>query len=167
MAIHKADGVDAYNNFPSKFIEVFCKIPNGESLSVGDVVVLDFTLTRSPLQTTDAYGLTVVRAGATANLPFACGVACTAVPLNSTGATIYVPIQVQYAGYNSTVRCELAAGIVLGDLVGTDNTNAGRVQAFTGNRSATADYFAFCVDAFTADTADGAIIIVDKGFFNG
>lgn len=157
MAIQKADGVDAYNNFPSKFIKVYCT----GAVNAGDVVELDFSATRALLQSTDAVGLSVKKAAATANLPFACGVAAETI-----SAAGYV--QIQYAGYNSAVRCELAAGITLGQFVGTDNTAAGRVQAFSGtNRSDSADYFAFCVDAFTADTADGAIIILDKGFFNG
>jgi hypothetical protein len=157
MAIQKADGVDAYNNFPSKSIKVYCTA----AVTAGQVVELDFSATRSPLQSVDAFGLSVKPAAATANLPFACGVA-----LETITAAGYV--EVQYAGYTNLVTCEAASGITLGQFVGTDNTAAGRVQAFSGtNRSDSADYFAFCVDAFTANLADGAIIIIDKGFFNG
>jgi len=157
MAIQKIDGVDAVNNFPSKFISVY----STTAVAKGDVVMIDFSATRSLNQTVDAFGLSVKKATATANTPFACGVATQTIT-----AADYV--QIQYAGFNNTVTCELAAGITLGQFVGTDNTAAGRVQAFSGtNRSDSADYFAVCVDAFTADTADGAIIIFDKGYFNG
>jgi hypothetical protein len=165
MAIQKADGVDAYNNFPSKFIEVYCRVPNGASLSVGNVVVLDTTADRSVDQVADPYGFVVTKAAASNNLPLALGVACTAVPLNSTGAAIYVLVQVQYAGYNDAVVSD--AAISRGAFIGTDNTTAGSVQAFTGNRSDVADYFGICVKEFTAALTDGAIIILDKGYFNG
>ena len=159
MAIQKADGVDAYNNFPSKSIKVYCTA----AVTAGQVVELDFSATRSPLQTTDAFGLSVKPAAGTANLPFACGVA-----LETIGAAGYV--QVQYAGYNNLVTCEAAGGISLGSFVGTDDTNAGRVQSFGAppvTRTSSVDYFAVCVDAFTAGAADGAILIFDKGYFNG
>jgi hypothetical protein len=157
MAIYKSDGVDAVNVFPSKFITVY----STTAVAKGDVVMIDFSATRSTDQTVDAVGLSVKKATATANTPFACGVATQTIT-----AAGYV--QIQYAGYNNTCTCELAGGITLGQFVGTDNTAAGRVQAFSGtNRSDSADYFAVCVDAFTADTADGAIIIFDKGYFNG
>ena len=165
MAIQKADGVDAYNNFPSKFIEVYCRVPNGASLSVGNVVVLDTTADRSVDQVADPYGFVVTKAAATNNLPLALGVACSAVPLNSTGAAIYVLVQVQYAGYNDAVVSDGA--ISRGAFIGTDGATAGAVQAFSGtNRSDSADYFGVCVKEFTT-TTDGAIIILDKGFFNG
>jgi len=157
MAIQKVDGVDAYNNFPEKFITVY----STTAVATGDVVEIDFSATRSPLQGTDAVGLSVKKATASGNNPMACGVASQTI-----AAAGYV--QIQYAGFNASCTCEAAAGITLGQFVGTDNTAAGRVQAFSGtNRSDTADYFAVCVDAFTANTADGAIIIFDKGYFNG
>jgi hypothetical protein len=59
------------------------------------------------------------------------------------------------------------AAISRGAFIGTDNTTAGSVQAFTGNRSDVADYFGICVKEFTAALTDGAIIILDKGYFNG
>lgn len=156
MAIQKFDGVDAYNNFPSKFITVW----STTAVTTGDVVEIDFSATRSPLQGTDAVGLSVKKATAAANNPMACGVAAQTIT-----AAGYV--QIQYAGYNNTCLCEAAGGITLGQFVGTDDTASGRVQPFSGNRSATSDYFAVCVDAFTASTVDGAIIIFDKGYFNG
>ena len=158
MAIQKADGVDAYNNFPSKFIKVYCT----GAVNAGDVVELDFTATRSPLQSTDAVGLSVVKCpnGGGGNRPFACGVATETI-----SAAGYV--QVQYAGYNAAVTPD--AAIAVGTFVGGDDTTAGRVQAFTGNVSATAGYIGFVVDAYVAGagTNDGAIIILDKGYFNG
>jgi hypothetical protein len=156
MAIQKADGVDAYNNFPSKFIKVYCTA----AVNAGDVVELDFSATRSPLQGTDAVGLSVVKCPVGDNRPFACGVA------TETIATAGY-VQVQYAGYNASVTPD--AAIALGTFVGSDGATAGRIQAFTGNVSATAGYIGFVVDAYVAGagTNDGAIIILDKGFFNG
>lgn len=175
MAIQKADGVDAYNNFPSKFIKVFCRMPNGgAAVAVGDVVVLDFTLPRVPLQassipgtTIDAYGLTVTRAGGTANLALACGVACEAIAANSSGADTYVALQVQYAGYNDAVVA--ASAISSGIFVGTSAT-AAQIDDFAVARTDVADYLGICVKPFTLVAGvytDGAIFIVDKGFFNG
>lgn len=155
MAIQKSDGMDAYNNFPSKFITVY----STTAVAVGDVVEIDFSATRSPLQGTDAFGFSVKKATASANNPMACGVATQTI-----AAANYV--QIQYAGYNAGCLCEAAGGITLGQFVGTDDTASGRVQPFSGNRTATSDYFAVCVDAFTASTVDGAVIIFDKGFFN-
>jgi hypothetical protein len=168
MAIQKADGVDAYNNFPSKFIKVYCRMPaGGAAVAIGDVVVLDTTIDRALLQTSDAYGLTVTRAGATANLPLACGVACEAIPANTTAADTYVLLQIQYAGYNDAVVA--ASAVATGLFVGTSAT-AAQVDDFTVARTNLADYFAVCVKPFTLVAGvytDGALLIVDKGFFNG
>lgn len=156
MAIYKSDGVDAVNVFPGKFITVYCT----GAVSKGDVVELDFTATRSTDQTVDAFGISVKKAAATDNLPFACGVATAT--LTAAGY-----VQIQYAGYNNSVTPD--AAIAAGLPVGTDAGTAGRIQAFTGNVSATAGSFGVVVDAYVAGagTNDGAIFIFDKGFFNG
>ena len=75
-------------------------------------------------------------------------------------------VQIQYAGYCNSVTPD--AGIAVGLPVGTDAATAGRIQAFTGNVSATAGFFGVVVDAYVtgAGTNDGAIFLIDKGFFN-
>ena len=156
MAIYKSDGVDAVNLFPSKFITVYCT----SAVTVGDVVELDFSATRSTDQTVDAFGISVKKAAATDNLPFACGVATAT--LTAAGY-----VQIQYAGYCNSVTPD--AAIAVGLPVGSDAGTAGRIQAFTGNVSATAGFFGVVVDAYVtgAGTNDGAIFLIDKGFFNG
>jgi hypothetical protein len=155
MAIYKSDGVDAVNVFPSKFITVYCT----GAVNAGDVVELDFSATRSTNQSTDAFGISVKKAAATGNLPFACGVA--AATLTAAGY-----VQIQYAGYCNTVTPD--AAIAAGLPVGTDGATAGRIQAYTGNVSDTAGFFGVVVDAYVtgAGTNDGAIFLFDKGFFN-
>lgn len=164
MAIYKSDGVDAVNVFPSKFITVFCV----GTVAVGDVVTLDFTVNRSTNQSTDAFGLSVKKAAATANLSTAVGVACEAITSLPAGVTGQY-VKIQYAGLCTSVTCEAGTTISVGKFVGTSDATAGRVQEFTDATALTGAVapFAICVDAYSADTNDGAIIILDKGVFNG
>lgn len=152
MAIYKTDGVDGVLATPNKFIEVYC---SSAAITRGDVVVLALD---SSFATN---GITVAKAGATGNLALACGIAMET--LTAAG-----PLQIQYAGFNELATCEAAGGITVNAFVGTDNTAAGRVQPFgSANRTDAVDYFAVCARAYTAGAADGALLIIDKGFFNG
>ena len=151
MAIYKSDGVDGVLATPNKFIEVYCST----AVNRGDVVVLELDANFA------TNGLTVAKAGATGNLAKACGIA-----METISAAGFV--QIQYAGFNELATCEAAGGITVNAFVGTDNTAAGRIQPFgTANRTDLLDYFAVCARAYTAGDDDGAILIVDKGFFNG
>lgn len=151
MAIYKTDGVDGVLATPNKFIEVYC---SSAAITRGDVVVLALD---SSFATN---GLTVAKAGATANLARACGIAMET--LTAAG-----PLQIQYAGFNELATCETGGGgVAVNALVGTAAT-AGQIEDFAVARTNLADYFAVCARAYTAGAADGALLIVDKGFFNG
>ena len=158
MAIQKVDGVDAYNNFPSKFITVY----STTAVAAGEVVMLDFSVNRNPLQSTDAFGFSVKKATATANLSTAVGVATQTIL-----AAGYV--QIQYAGFCALPTCEAGTTITVGKFVGSSDATAGAIQEFTDATAVTGAVapFAICVDAYSAATNDGAIVILDKGYFNG
>ena len=157
MAIQKSDGVDAVNNFPSKFITVY----STTAVAVGEVVMIDTSVNRALSQTSDAYGLSVKKATATDNLSTAVGIATQTL----TGAGY---LQIQYAGFCTLPTCEAGTGITVGTFVGSSAATQGAIQEFSGATAVTGSVapFAFCVDAYTAGTNDGAIIILDKGFFN-
>ena len=157
MAIQKSDGVDAVNNFPSKFITVY----STTAVAVGEVVMIDTSVNRALSQTSDAYGLSVKKATATDNLSTAVGIATQTL----TGAGY---LQIQYAGFCTLPTCEAGTGITVGTFVGSSAATQGAIQEFSGASAVTGSVapFAFCVDAYTAGTNDGAIIILDKGFFN-
>lgn len=157
MAIQKSDGVDAVNNFPSKFITVY----STTAVAVGEVVMIDTSVNRALSQTSDAYGLSVKKATATDNLSTAVGIATQTL----TGAGY---LQIQYAGFCTLPTCEAGTGITVGKFVGSSAATQGAIQEFSDATAVTGAVapFAFCVDAYTAGTNDGAIVILDKGFFN-
>jgi hypothetical protein len=152
MAIYKSDGVDGVLATPNKFIEVYCST----AVTRGDVVVLALDANFA------TNGLTVARAGATANLSRACGIA-----METISAAGFV--QIQYAGFNELATAEAGSGgILVNGLVGTAAT-AGKIEDFTDATAVTGAVapFAICARAYTAGDDDGAIIIFDKGYFNG
>jgi len=157
MAIQKIDGVDAVNNFPSKFISVY----STTAVAKGDVVMIDTSVNRALSQTSDAFGLSVKKATATDNLSTAVGIATQTIT-----AADYV--QIQYAGFCTLPTCEAGTGITVGKFVGSSAATQGAIQEFSDATAVTGAVapFAFCVDAYTAGTNDGAIVILDKGFFN-
>jgi hypothetical protein len=157
MAIQKSDGVDAVNNFPSKFISVY----STTAVAKGDVVMIDTSVNRALSQTSDAFGLSVKKATATDNLSTAVGIATQTIT-----AADYV--QIQYAGFCTLPTCEAGTGITVGKFVGSSAATQGAIQEFSDATAVTGAVapFAFCVDAYTAGTNDGAIVILDKGFFN-
>jgi len=157
MAIQKSDGMDAVNNFPSKFITVY----STTAIAAGEVAMIDTSANRALSQTTDAFGFSVKKATATDNLSTAVGIATQT--LTAAGY-----LQIQYAGFCTLPTCEAGTGITVGTFVGSSATTQGAIQEFAGATAVTGSVapFAFCVDAYTAATNDGAIIILDKGFFN-
>ena len=157
MAIYKSDGVDAVNNFPAKFITVY----STTAVATGEVVMIDTSVNRAKDQTSDAFGLSVKEATATDNLSTAVGIATQT--LTAAGY-----LQIQYAGFCTLPTCEAGTGITVGKFVGSSAATQGAIQEFTDATAVTGAVapFAFCVDAYTAGTNDGAIVILDKGFFN-
>ena len=157
MAIQKIDGVDAVNNFPAKFISVY----STTAVAAGEVVMIDVSVNRAASQVSDAFGLSVKKATATDNLSTAVGIATQTIT-----AAGYV--QIQYAGFCTLPTCEAGTGITVGKFVGSSAATQGAIQEFSDATAVTGAVapFAFCVDAYTAGTNDGAIVILDKGFFN-
>ena len=153
MAIHKIDGVDGVDNYPKKFITLWCSLTASASIAKGDVVILD-TGTTSP----EGEALYVKQSDA-ADSVLVVGVAAETVT-NGAGATRDHPIRVQVAGYNSdTVG---SAAISLGGQVGS--AASGQIVD-----AATSDIgkrpLGLCINAIGSGLSDGAILIYDHGMF--
>jgi len=143
MAIHKIDGVDGVNHFPKKFVTLTATA----AITKGNVVMIDTGTT------TNGAGMHVKKTDA-ADDQLQIGIAAETV---ASGAAV----RVQVAGYNAD-STDSGAGIVAGLLVGCDT--AGLVETVS-DQTATTKYFAVCVTTFTAGNADGAVMIVDHGFY--
>ena len=155
MAIHKIDGVDGVDNYPKKFITLWCSLTASASIAKGDVVILD-TGTTSP----EGEALYVKQSDA-ADSVLVVGVAAETVT-NGAGATRDHPIRVQVAGYNDT--CTATAAII-GIGVQVSSAAAGDVVACTATTTSTVKPFALCINAFGSGLSDGAILIYDHGMF--
>lgn len=148
MAIHKVDGVDGNNVYPRKFIKLQASDTSGTR---GQSLMVDTA------DTTNGAGMSVKIADAE-DSRLACGIADTT--WSAAG-----PIRVQVAGWNDLATADSGAGITIGDNVGTGTGGGnGRIQTVAGWTD-TVNPFALCVNAFTASTADGVILITDKGWF--
>lgn len=150
MSILKRDGANGAIAYPKKIVSA---LANG-AIAVGNAVKVETDVSADP--DPDTYGAAgfIVTVTAEDNSPLACGVAVTAAADGEV-------VQIQVAGFNNTCT-PIGESIAIGETVGTAATGEIR-QGDT--HSATAQPFAVCVNAFTADTADGAILIIDKGWF--
>jgi len=165
MSTRKVLGVGIRNVLPKRFVTVWCStaVTKGEVISLD--LALDVTETRTNIAEPDG-DLTVKKCVAD-NDPLACGIAAETI-------TVAGPLRVQFSGFvegTDGPTCEVAAAITKGTPVGTDATAPGRIQAFTGNITATAQPFALCVNNYSAYTVagtgqDGGIIIEDRGWFS-
>ena len=77
----------------------------------------------------------------------------------TTAAADGEEIQIQVSGFNDAVTS--AEAIDIGDAVGSSAN--GDVREWD-TESATSQPFAVCVNAFAGTAADGAILIIDKGW---
>tara|TARA_R100001594_G_C3900057_1_gene230611 strand:+ start:75 stop:560 length:486 start_codon:yes stop_codon:yes gene_type:complete len=160
MPIYKIDGVDGDVHKPKKIVTLNTIIPTSTTITKGDVLMIDTSVT------TNGAGFNVIK-GSGADEAVTVGVAAETITNSSSSVTLTTKIQVQVAGLNEDCTASSAA-INVGELVGMANTTVESV-AEGADTSYSSDHttrpFALCVKAFTADTADGAIMIFDHGFY--
>jgi len=145
----KRDGQNGQIAYPKKIVT---SLANG-AITAGDVVKVETDTSASP--DPDDFGAAgfIVTVTAESGSPLACGVALTT-------AADGEEVQVQVAGFNDS--CTSAEAISIGESVsGSAN---GDVRQWD-TESATVQPFAVCVNAFAGTTNDGAILIIDKGWF--
>lgn len=150
MSVLKLDGANGAIAYPKKFITAFA---NG-AIAVGDVVKVETDTSADPDPDTYGAGGFIVTETAESNSPLACGVAITAAADGQL-------VQVQVAGFNNA--CTAAEAIAIGDTV--SGSASGGVRKCDSIGGETVFPFAVCVNAFTSGQADGAILIMDKGWF--
>ena len=148
MAVLKRDGGNGVIAYPKK---IYTALANG-AIAAGDVVKVETDVSADP--DPDTYGAAgfVVTVTAESNSPLAGGVATAA-------AADGEEIQIQVSGFNDAVTS--AEAIDIGDAVGSSAN--GDVREWD-TESATSQPFAVCVNAFAGTAADGAILIIDKGW---
>jgi hypothetical protein len=145
MALHKTDGVDGRNNITVKKTVLY----GTAAITRGDVVMIDTG------DSTNGIGFSVKSADA-ADSPLAVGVALTTT-------TAAGNVEVQTSGL-----CELVTDsggtLLAGEITGNDTTGEVRQLAAANNTTAP---FAVCVRTYTINDDDGAIMIIDKGIYEG
>tara|TARA_R100000315_G_C5207558_1_gene122830 strand:- start:363 stop:815 length:453 start_codon:yes stop_codon:yes gene_type:complete len=149
MGVLKRDGGNGVIAYPKKIVTC---LANG-TIAVGQVVKIETDNTATP--DPDTYGYTfVVTATAESNSPLACGVAVTA-------AADAEEVQIQVAGFNSD--CTAAEAIAIGATV--SGSASGQLRDCDALDDETVFPFGVCVNAITSGQSDGAILIMDKGWF--
>ena len=145
----KRDGQNGVIAYPKKIVTA---LANG-AINLGDVVKVETDTSASP--DPDDFGAAgfIVTVTAESGSPLACGVALNTVADGEE-------VRIQVAGFNDT--CTSAEAIDIGD--SCDSSANGDVRE-TDSASATVQPFAVCVNAFSGTTNDGAILIIDKGWF--
>jgi len=151
MSVLKLDGANGVIAYPKKIVTA---LANG-AIAVGNVVKVETDTTADP--DPDTYGAAgfVVTVTAESNSPLACGVAVTA-------AADGRPVQIQVAGFNDTPEIVTGDTAAIGTMVG--GSASGEIRAWD-TEAADEQPFAVVVSAFTDGAADGAILIIDKGWF--
>jgi predicted RecA/RadA family phage recombinase len=149
MAVMKRDGANGAIAYPKN---IYTALANG-AITAGDVVKVETDTSADP--DPDTYGAAgfIVAATAESNSPLAFGVAVTT-------AADGEEVQVQTSGFNDAVTS--AEAIAIGEMVG--GSANGDVRQWD-TEGATSQPFAVCVNAFSGTTNDGAILIIDKGWF--
>lgn len=146
MPIYNADALGVTDK-NEQIITLWCE----GAVTIGDVVMIDPTIT--------TYGLGfAVEQADEEDSPLACGIA-----RNTLTASGF--LQVQYRGTTSLATADSGGAIGLKAAIGSGTGGGdGRCQSLTAS-SATQQPFAVCLDAFTAGTADGTLMLIDRGFF--
>ena len=155
MPIYKSDGVDNVNHIPKKFVALNTIIPTSTTITKGDVLMIDTSVT------TNGMGMNVIK-GSGADEAVTVGVAAETIANSSSSATLTTTIKVQVAGLNQDVTAS-GSNVRAGYLVGMANTAVEEVADYSSD--VTTRPFALCVDQLTASTADGGILIFDHGFY--
>ena len=146
MAIHKIDGVDGTNNFPKKFVTLYCT----GAVTKGDWVVLDLS------DTTNGRGASVKKSGTSLD-PTAFGVATE----TKTAAGNLV---VQTAGLCTFAL--LTSGVSPGEPLVCDTT-AGAASLFDAGDAASPCGIYISDDGASdgVATATNRVMITDQGYF--
>jgi hypothetical protein len=154
MSVFKADGVDGHNANLVKTVTLWAT----DAIVIGDCVMIDTAVVLY------GYGYAVKQSD-TINSPLAAGIALQTVTGTPTAPQ---QIKVQYAGPVGDTALDpaflatpTASGIIAaGGTVGSGAAGVVRPSASTG-----INHFAVCLDAYSGATTDGAIIIIDKGWY--
>ena len=155
MAIYKIDGVDGDVHKPKKIVTLNTIIPTSTTITKGDVLMIDTSVT------TNGAGFNVIK-GSGADEAVTVGVAAETIANSSSSVNLTTKIQVQVAGLNEDCTAS-AAAINVGELVGMANTTVESVADYSSDHETRP--FALCVKAFSSGAADGAIMIFDHGFY--
>tara|TARA_R100000008_G_C3483987_1_gene115294 strand:+ start:26 stop:496 length:471 start_codon:yes stop_codon:yes gene_type:complete len=155
MAVYKVDGVDGTSHLPKKFVNLNTVIPVSTTITKGEVMMIDTSVT------TNGAGFNVIQ-GSGADEALTIGVAAETITNSSASVTKATTIKVQVAGYNDDVTAS-AAAINLGELVGMAGVTVESVADYSSDHETKP--FALCVDAFTSGASDGVILIYDHGFY--
>ena len=150
MAVLKLDGANGVIAYPKKIVTA---LANG-AIAVGNVVKIETAVGQVPDPATYGAAGFIVLVTAENNSPLACGVAVTA-------AADGEEVQIQISGFNSACT-PISEAIAIGETVGS--AASGEIRQ-GDTHSNTAQPFAVCVNDFTSATADGALLIIDKGWF--
>jgi len=152
---NKADLVDGNVASNARKI-VTCNISTTGAITAGSVVAID------PAVSTYGLGKSV-KLNVIDDNPLMVGIVTAAI-----AATDPRLVQVQVAGpiYAADAWNPTAQGTInLGEAVGGNNTTTtNRIKA-VGTCAATIQPFAVCIDAYTSGNADGALLLIDKGWF--
>jgi len=149
MAIHKIDGVDGVNNFPKKFVTLYCSAP----ITKGDWVVIDLANTENG------------RGGSVKK--FAAGSALDAT-------TFGIATETKTAAGNLTIQtaglCDFAlmtASVAAGAALVCDGATAGAASAAAGGDAAAPCGIYVAADGSTASVAAASnlVLIADQGYF--
>jgi len=145
----KRDGQNGQIAYPKKTVTV---LANG-AITAGDVVMVETDTAADP--DPDVYGAAgfIVKASDANDSPLACGVALTTAADGEA-------VTIQVAGFNDS--CTSDGAIAINVMVGS--AASGDVSTWA-SESGTSQPFAVCVNNFAGTTNDGAILIIDKGWF--
>ena len=149
MAIHKIDGVDGDNNFPKKFVTLYCT----GAVTKGDWVQIE-TDTGVTGYAENGLGASVTKADAVADGNMA------VIGVATETKTAAGNLKVQTAG--KFVDANVADAVNAGDALVVDDTEAGRAVKIAASDLATACGLA--LDAGDSDN-NADVLIIDQGYF--
>tara|TARA_R100000664_G_scaffold22963_1_gene32502 strand:+ start:116 stop:562 length:447 start_codon:yes stop_codon:yes gene_type:complete len=148
MAIHKVDGVDGDNNFPKKFVTLYCT----GAVTKGDWVQIE-TDTGVTGYAENGLGASVTKADAVANGNMA------VIGVATETKTAAGNLQIQTAG--KFVDASVANAVAAGDALVVDDTSAGQAV-----KMANSDLPGPCGLALEAPSGNlGDVLIIDQGYF--
>ena len=146
MAIHKSDGVDGVNNFPKKFVTLYCSA----AITKGDWVVIDRDNTENG------------RGGSVKKFEGVGSLDASAFGVATETKTAAGNLIIQTAGL-----CDFAlmvANVSVGAALVCDGSTAGAASAYAGGDAA-APCGIYVNNATSAAAASNLVLITDQGYF--